>query len=75
MPSPFPVTVLSGFLGAGKTTVLNYEMGNRAGLRVAAAMGGVQHAFLLTAVPEPASISLLLFGITVGCMSLRNRSE
>ncbi|MCD4685920.1 MAG: GTP-binding protein [Anaerolineae bacterium] len=30
-----PVTVLSGFLGAGKTTVLNYILNNRAGLRVA----------------------------------------
>ncbi|NDJ74735.1 MAG: GTP-binding protein, partial [Chloroflexi bacterium] len=30
-----PVTVLSGFLGAGKTTVLNHILTNRAGLRVA----------------------------------------
>lgn len=30
-----PVTVLSGFLGAGKTTVLNYILNNRLGLRVA----------------------------------------
>lgn len=30
-----PVTVLSGFLGAGKTTVLNHILNNRAGLRVA----------------------------------------
>ncbi|QDU64298.1 Putative metal chaperone YciC [Planctomycetes bacterium Pan216] len=32
---PLPVTVLSGFLGAGKTTVLNHILGNRAGRRVA----------------------------------------
>ncbi|MGB1465621.1 MAG: GTP-binding protein, partial [Alcanivorax nanhaiticus] len=30
-----PVTVLSGFLGAGKTTVLNHILNNRTGLRVA----------------------------------------
>jgi G3E family GTPase len=30
-----PVTVLSGFLGAGKTTVLNHVLRNRSGLRVA----------------------------------------
>ncbi|MCU0647244.1 MAG: GTP-binding protein [Gemmatimonadaceae bacterium] len=30
-----PVTVLSGFLGAGKTTVLNHILSNREGLRVA----------------------------------------
>ncbi len=36
MGSSLPVTVLSGFLGAGKTTLMNHVLNNREGLRVQA---------------------------------------
>ena len=32
---PLPVTVLSGFLGAGNTTLMTHVLNNRAGLKVA----------------------------------------
>ena len=35
MSSPLPVTVLSGFLGAGKTTVLNHLLNQRGQQRLA----------------------------------------
>ncbi|MBA4304370.1 MAG: GTP-binding protein [Sphingobacteriaceae bacterium] len=35
MQTKLPVTVLSGFLGAGKTSLLNHLLHNKAGLRVA----------------------------------------
>jgi G3E family GTPase len=33
--APIPVTVLTGYLGSGKTTVVNYVLNNQSGLKVA----------------------------------------
>ncbi len=35
MDKKLPVTVLSGYLGAGKTTILNHVLNNRSGMKVA----------------------------------------
>lgn len=35
MQKPIPVTVLSGYLGSGKTTILNHVLNNKQGLRAA----------------------------------------
>ncbi|CAG4902644.1 GTP-binding protein [Paraburkholderia saeva] len=39
--SPLPVTVLSGFLGAGKTTLIEHLLANAAGLRIAVIVADV----------------------------------
>lgn len=35
MGTPVPITVLTGYLGSGKTTLINHILNNRSGLRVA----------------------------------------
>ena len=56
-----PVTVLSGFLGTGKTTLLNHILRNRQGLRACAALNQILIALYLHAETslDPTSTSFL----------------